>query len=499
MKTSFISLLLMILAAVLINISTFAQKPDPDIWPNFRGVNSSGIAAEKQNPPVNFSPEQNLVWKTVLPQGHSSPCIWGDNIFITGFEEEEKLLNMFCLNRENGRIKWQKNISVKEFEPANPLNNPATATPATDGKRVYFYFSAYGILCYDFEGTLIWELTLPIQRSHHGMGTSPIIKDDMVILNFLGQWDNPRLLALNKNDGSTVWEYALPKRDNYDGDSYSTPVIYNDQVIIYSSDDVAGYDLKTGQRIWRFVIGVSDAVCTPVIGKDILYTTGHSTFGNPDMLAQLPDFTEIAAKYDKNKDSLIDENEIKDFHFLMYPEKPELSVTVYVADYFWMVDKDNNGSFNRTEWEQLIDFFRSFYAKEGIKAIKLGGEGDVSITNLLWNNPEQASHVSSPLYYNNKVYMIRDGGIISCFNAESGKLIYREKLGATGAYFSSPVATNGRIYIASRNGIVTVFDSGEKLNIIAQNNLGELITATPAIVDSKIYLRSEKALYAFGK
>lgn len=95
--------------------------------------------------------------------------------------------------------------------------------------------------------------------------------------------------------------------------------------------------------------------------------------------------------------------------------------------------------------------------------------------------------------------MIRDGGIISCFHSDNGKLLYRGKINASGAYFSSPIAAKARIYIASRNGIVTVFDAGENLNILAQNNLGELITATPAIVDNKIYLRTEKTLYAFGK
>jgi len=95
--------------------------------------------------------------------------------------------------------------------------------------------------------------------------------------------------------------------------------------------------------------------------------------------------------------------------------------------------------------------------------------------------------------------MIRDGGIISCFQSENGKLLYREKINAPGAYFCSPIAAKDRIYIASRNGIITVFDAGEKLNILAQNNLNELITATPAVVDNKIYLRTEKALYAFGK
>jgi outer membrane protein assembly factor BamB len=84
-------------------------------------------------------------------------------------------------------------------------------------------------------------------------------------------------------------------------------------------------------------------------------------------------------------------------------------------------------------------------------------------------------------------------------DAESSKVLYRGKSGAPGAYFSSPVAAGGKIFIASRNGIVTVFEAGEKLSILAQNDFGENITATPAVVDNKIYLRTSKWLYAFGK
>ena len=95
--------------------------------------------------------------------------------------------------------------------------------------------------------------------------------------------------------------------------------------------------------------------------------------------------------------------------------------------------------------------------------------------------------------------MIRDGGIISCFDAESGKILYMEMMGASGAYFASPVAASDRIYIASRNGIVTVIEAGDNLNILAKNDLGDIIIATPAVVDNKIYIRSAKSLYAFRK
>jgi outer membrane protein assembly factor BamB len=462
-------------------------------------MNCSGIAAPDQDPPITFGPEQNVLWKITLPEGHSSPCIWGNYIFMTGFEKEGKLLKMFCINRKEGTIKWEENISVEEFEKVSPLSNPATATPATDGERVYFYFSSYGILCYDFNGKLQWQLPVLVPKSRHGMGTSPIVTGDLVILNCFGHLNDPRLLAINKYDGSTVWKYSLPEQNNYSGDSYATPVIYEDQVIIYTSENVAGYNIETGDRIWIFNIGVEDAVCTPVIGKDILYTVSFSSIGNPVMRSQFPYFPELISQYDVDKDWMIDKNEIKDIQLIQYPEKPEVSLRVSMIDYFGMWDKNNNEHIDSTEWRVMDEFMESFYMKQGIKAIKLGGQGDVSLNNFIWGHSEQASHIPSPLYYNNFVYVIRDGGIISCFHSESGELLYQERLGVAGAYFSSPVAASGRIYIASRNGIVTVIEAGDHLNILAKNDLGDIITATPAVVDNKLYIRTARFLYAFGK
>ena len=490
---------LMMTSCILIDCSHSSKDSDTGIWPNFRGTNCSGIAASDQDPPITFGPDQNVLWKITLPGGHSSPCIWGNYIFMTGFEEEGKLLKMICINRKNGTIRWEENISVEEFEKASALSNPATATPATDGERVYFYFSSYGILCYDFNGELQWKLPVPVATSKHGMGTSPVISGDLVILNCFGHLNDPRLLAINKYDGNIAWKYSLPEQDNYSGDSYSTPVIYQDQVIIYTSEEVAGYNLKTGDRIWRFVIGLPDAVCTPVLGKDIIYTVGYSSYGNRDMRAQFPEFSEFLTRYDINKDLMIDKNEIKDFKFRQYPEKPELSLQLSMIDFFGLWDKNNNELIDSTEWKMLNGYMNSLYENQGVKAIRLGGQGDISLSNLLWSNPEQPSHVCSPLYFNNHVYMIRDGGIISCFDAESGKILYMEMMGASGAYFASPVAASDRIYIASRNGIVTVIEAGDNLNILAKNDLGDIIIATPAVVDNKIYIRSAKSLYAFRK
>lgn len=484
---------------ILYSCSHFSTDKNTNIWPGFRGINCSGIVTSEQDPPVIFNPEKNILWKVALPDGCSSPCIWDKNIFITGVDTANMLLKMFCIKRSNGKIKWVRDIEVKEFEKVSHLNSPATATPASDGENVYFYFSSYGLLCYDFKGELQWKLKIPLATSRHGMGTSPMVNGDLVILNFLGQWNDPRIIAVNKNNGDIIWKYSALKMENYSKDSYATPVIFNDQVVINTTDEIAGYSLKTGKQIWSFHNGCPDAVCTPAIGNDLLYITGQSTLGNPNLWAQFPVFETLLAERDKNKDSMIDKKEMEGFTFQQYPEKPEVSMTVIFNDYFGFWDTDLDEYITETEWKMLKDLAESDYKTQGLKAIKLGDTGDVSVINHVWSHAEQASHVASPLYYKNHVYIIRDGGIASCFNAEDGELIYQERLGAAGAYFSSPVLANDKIYVASRKGIVTVFTSGDSLKILAQNDLEETINATPAVIEDKIYFRTSEHLYAFGK
>ena len=98
--------------------------------------------------------------------------------------------------------------------------------------------------------------------------------------------------------------------------------------------------------------------------------------------------------------------------------------------------------------------------------------------------------VPSPLYYDGRVHMIKNDGIVSCMDAETGKLLYRERLGAAGLYCSSPICADGRIYIASGTGVITVFKAGDTLQVLARNKLGEKVFATPAVGDNKLYVRT---------
>ena len=121
-------------------------------WPQFRGPNGSGIALDSKKLPVEFGTDKNILWKTPLPSGHSSPCVWDDRIFLTGFDKASKKLETLCLDRSSGQILWRRTAPAEKIEKVHERSSPAAPRPVTDGQRVYVYFGSYGLLCYDFEG-----------------------------------------------------------------------------------------------------------------------------------------------------------------------------------------------------------------------------------------------------------------------------------------------------------------------------------------------------------
>jgi outer membrane protein assembly factor BamB len=145
-----------------------------------------------------------------------------------------------------------------------------------------------------------------------------------------------------------------------------------------------------------------------------------------------------------------------------------------------------------------VQFFVNRPVQHGLFAVKPGGQGDVTRTHVLWREGKATPEVPSPLFYRGRVYTVRDGGIVSCLGAATGKTLFRERLGPGGGYFSSPVAGDGKVYSASGKGVVTVLEAGDAFKVLARNDLQEPIMATPAIADGKLYVRTEKHLYAFG-
>ena len=213
--------------------------------------------------------------------------------------------------------------------------------------------------------------------------------------------------------------------------------------------------------------------------------------GGPEIQIDLPDFDALINENDRDGDSLIRKEEFpEDLTIVLRPEMNEGRGTTNLKKWFNGYDTNKDTFLDRTEWEKSAEVFQEFMSLAGLVAIKLGNSGDITATGLLWREIKAVPEVPSPLYYDGLAYMIKNGGIASCMNAKTGELLYRQRLGATGPYFSSPIVANGRIYIASLRGTVTVFEAGNQLKILAKNELGEDISATPAVIDGTLYLRT---------
>src|SRR5262249_23440215 len=133
---------LAVLAFYLLSGVGSSASAAPPAWPQFRGANSAGVAEEDRPLPVEFGPEKNCLWKTPLPVGHSSPCIWGDRIFLTGYDAAAMKLETICLDRQTGEVLWRQTAPAEKIEKGHELGNAASSTPAVDADRVYVYFGS---------------------------------------------------------------------------------------------------------------------------------------------------------------------------------------------------------------------------------------------------------------------------------------------------------------------------------------------------------------------
>jgi len=475
-------------------------KAQEVVWPQFRGVNSSGIAKEGQSPPEKLDTATNLLWKTAVPEGHSSPCIWDNQIFLTGVDKDSEAFFTFCIDRKTGEQIWLQTIKTDTVETVHAISSPANATVATDGERVYAYFGSYGLICYDLNGTEQWKIPLPVPASRHGMGSSPIVCGDFVILNCCHDQNDPRIMAVHRENGSIVWQVDLSPRDSRLGhESYSTPVIRNKEFIIYRRGSIEAYNIEDGSLKWWF-INTTDGVSTPVIGNGVVYVATFTAAGDPEWQTEISDFRTLITENDINKDSLISEEEFpKDLYFWNRPDAgEEFGSKAYLSNFFGYLDYDQNGTIDQNEWNLTLSMFKELFSEHGLLAIDPEGKGNITFTGMQWKHVKDVPEAPCPLYFNNRIYMIKNGGIVTCLNAETGSLIFREKLGSAGAYISSPVIAGEKIYIGSRNGIISILEVSDTFNVLSQYDLNEYIMATPAIVDNKLYIRGSDFLYAFG-
>jgi len=466
------------LAACLLAINGLAGASQPQ-WPQFRGPNSSGVA-QADKPPIEFGPATNLLWKIEVPNGLSSPVVWGDRIFLTAVAED-KLVTL-CLNRRDGKLLWRQAVTAEKPREIHKKNHPATATAATDGERVCVYFPTFGLLGYDVEGRELWRKPMPGLFARNGSGTSPALLNGSLVLNCDVEENKSFLVAFDPANGKERWRTARAEFLS----SYTTPVLWQhderDELIIVGSLRVVAYGLSDGKQRW-FASGTEAvSVCpTPVIGDGQLYVMSRS-FGG----ARLPPFAVFALSMDKDGDGKISREEAP---------RPFLEQGAFTG-----IDLDQDGFITEKEWEQAVVFLNK--ADYGIFAVRAPGkesQGDLTETHVAWKHRKGVAPVTSPLFYHGRIYVVQDGGRVTGIEAKGGKKLFeQERIGADGDYYASPVAADGKIYFCSTRGTVTVVAAGDALQVLTRNELAESIMATPAIADNKLYVRSGGHLWAFG-
>ena len=454
-------------------------------WSRFRGPNGSGIS-ETKGLPAEFGPDKNVLWKVDLPQGYSSPIIHGDRIFLTGLRDQN--LVTMAVDRASGKVLWERNAPRDRTEKLDKRNRPAAASAATDGQYVTVFFGDYGLITYDVNGKELWKQPLGPFNNIYGMGASPIIVGDKVILP-VDQSTNSFVAAWNKKTGKEVWRTARPEAKS----GHCTPIIWTPkggrpQILLPGSFLLTAYDPADGKKLW-WVGGLSfEMKSTPIIKGDTVYVNG---FGSPENQpgSQVPVMTteEAFAKQDADKDGK-----------LTVAELTAANNTHARRMGLGFADLDSDRALTREEW----DYYKAaMESQNGILAIRLGGSGDMTAKSVRWKYHRGIPQLPSPLIYENVLYMVNDGGsIVTMLNPETGALIEQGRLeGTPDTYYASPVAGDGKIYIASEKGKVFVLPPGGTLKALAINDLADNIYATPALVDGTIYLRTLSTLYAFRK
>jgi outer membrane protein assembly factor BamB len=284
------SRLLMLLSVV----SCLTRSAESADWPQFRGPGGQGHS-EARNLPLTWSETENLTWKVpIAGLGWSSPSIQGNQIWLTAAIDEGKSLHAIALDRTSGSV--LHDIEVFQLDDPGKVhvkNSHASPTPLIEGDRVYVHFGAHGTACLTTEGKTVWK-TQELKHNHrHGPGGSPVVFEDLLILNCDGS-DIQFVVALDKNTGEIRWK---KKREHIGEDrltgksnvpmAYTTPLLadINGTVQLLSSgaDSIVAYNPRNGDEYWWFRYDGYSNVPRPVVGKGLVFIS--SGYDRPEFFA----------------------------------------------------------------------------------------------------------------------------------------------------------------------------------------------------------------------
>lgn len=493
----------------LLSLSASAET-----WNQFRGPNGSGVAAEGSTPPVTMT-EENMAWKAPVGTGLSAPVLSKNHVYLTAIEDGRFFTLAF--DKKTGKEVWRKEAPEVPLQKVHKANTPASPSVLADDKGIFVYFGSYGLIAYDHQGKQRWTKQIPAPRSLYGTSTSPITYGEHLILVVDNEENleesrlsKSKIYCLKKENGDVAWETQRP----FVRSGWSTPTIWKhndgEELVVLGSGRVDGYDPKNGEEKW-FAKGFSrETIAVPVQGNGHVYISSAQLGGVADDKIDPEPFWQAMLRFDANKNGAFDKDEITEhFSWVLRPELPlghpgfglplprdATNRKRRQEGIFRSIDKNKDGKWTK---EEYVGHMANRRGRPLLMAISPGGKGDIKDTHVSWELNRSIPEVPSPIFYQDQIYLVRNGGILAAVETEKGKQLYRGRLGSTGGYSASPVAANGHLYLLSDEGVISVVKAGKKFELVHKFQLSEAATVTPAIDSNTIYLRGEKHLWAYRK
>jgi len=271
-------------------------------------------------------------------------------------------------------------------------------------------------------------------------------------------------------------------------------------VVTLALNRIVAYDAESGAERWWVPGSTPQPIGAPVVGGGLLFANAAFA-GSAEQPLDSPDWEDLVSRYDADHDSKLALSEAPaEAVVVLRPELPldAPGATMLLRRWIQLSDFDRDGAATAEEWKGTQAFLEA--SRDKLVAIQPEDEVPDASPRIAWSADRGLSEMPSPLFYRDRLYLVRDGGMITSYEAATGRVVLdRRRLGVRGRYAASPVAAAGRLYVASESGSVIVLRAADELEVLAKNDLGEGILATPAIADDTLYVRTTGHLWAFGE
>lgn len=238
-------------------------------WPRWRGPSGQGLV-NGTGYPDTWSATENVLWKRpVGGRGNSSPIVWDDRILLTTAYDGGRRLSLLSFQRSDGALQWESFAPNGSALPTHQKNGHASATPVTDGERIFVSFGNRGLVAFNMDGEILWHQDLGQMEAYHGTAGSPLLYKDRIIL-YQDQYRDSFVAAFDASTGRPLWRTRRDARVGW-GTPIAIRVVDHDEIIVHSQRRVQAYDPDTGKELWSCNGNLYEVIPTPVVGYGMVF------------------------------------------------------------------------------------------------------------------------------------------------------------------------------------------------------------------------------------